>query len=69
MPNMNGQTATRKIREMGYRGIIIGVTGDVMDDEIQDFKASGANAVLEKPLDMNKFSRIVQEHILCGIPR
>ena len=28
MPNMDGPTATRQIRSMGYTGVIFGVTGN-----------------------------------------
>ena len=28
MPNMDGPTATKAIREMGYKGLILGVTGE-----------------------------------------
>jgi signal transduction histidine kinase len=31
MPNMDGPTATKKIRDMGYKGIIFGVTGNGED--------------------------------------
>lgn len=61
MPNMNGPEAIRRMRELGYAGMIIGVTGDVMEAEISEFKASGAEVVLAKPLDMNEFYRIVCE--------
>ena len=55
MPKMNGQTATRLIRQMGFQGIIIGATGDFMDQEIEQFKQSGVDAVLAKPLDLKVF--------------
>ena len=56
---MNGPESVRRMRELGFAGIIIGVTGDVMEAEINGFQASGADVVLAKPLDMNEFYRIV----------
>ena len=50
MPNMDGPTATRIIREMGYRGPIIGVTGNALRTDTELFMASGANKVLTKPV-------------------
>eukprot|EP01036_Dinobryon_divergens_P017150 gene17150-biopygen15139 len=46
MPNMDGLSATRAIRSMGYNGIIVGVTGDVMPEDVQLFMNAGADAVL-----------------------
>ena len=40
---------------MGFQGIIIGATGDFMDQEIEQFKQSGVDAVLAKPLDLKVF--------------
>jgi CheY-like chemotaxis protein len=61
MPNMNGPEATRKIRELGYEGIIIGVTGNTLQSDIDEFKLHGANDVLPKPLDIN-----IMENLLRG---
>ena len=55
MPNMDGPTATRAMRDMGYEGLIIGVTGHAMPAEVQDFLNHGANLVLTKPMDMKVF--------------
>ena len=46
MPNMDGPTATKEIRSMGFKGRIVGVTGNVMQDDVQHFKSSGADFVL-----------------------
>ena len=61
MPNMNGPEATRKIRELGYEGVIIGVTGNTLQSDIDEFKLHGANDVLPKPLDIT-----VMESLLKG---
>ena len=52
MPNMDGPTATKFLRESGYNGIILGITGHVLPSDIDYFIANGANRVLLKPLDM-----------------
>ena len=54
MPRMSGPTATEVIRQKGYIGFIIGVTGNVMQQEVDIFMSKGANKVLFKPLDMFK---------------
>ncbi len=50
MPNMDGPTATRIIRELGYDGPIIGVTGNALRADTELFLSSGVNKVLTKPV-------------------
>ena len=50
MPNMTGVEACKAMREVGFTGIIIGLTGNVFEREIAEYIAHGANAVLKKPL-------------------
>ena len=52
---MRGTEATRRIRDMGFVGIILGVTGNVLDDDVAEFKSQGADEVLPKPFDLNNF--------------
>ena len=53
MPNMDGPTATREIRALGYSGIIVGVTGNALAEDIESFIRAGADRVLTKPLRMD----------------
>ncbi|KAJ1398495.1 CheY-like superfamily, partial [Ochromonadaceae sp. CCMP2298] len=48
MPVMNGPTATKQLREMGCDCYIVGVTGNVMQADVDVFLQHGANAVLAK---------------------
>ena len=59
MPNMDGPTATKEIRALGYTAPIFGVTGNTLDTDINYFIASGANKVLAKPFDMEVFDRAI----------
>jgi CheY-like chemotaxis protein len=52
MPVMDGPTATKEIRDLGYRGLIIGVTGNVLPEDKAFYISKGADAVLTKPLDV-----------------
>jgi CheY-like chemotaxis protein len=38
MPNMDGPTATKQIRELGYNGLIFGVTGNALQSDLEFFK-------------------------------
>ena len=54
MPRMDGPTATREIRRLGFQGKIIGITANVMPIAIEHFLAHGADKVLSKPVDVNQ---------------
>ena len=53
MPVLNGPDATKILREKGYCDVtIIGVTGNVLVDDINYFTLAGANKVLPKPVTL-----------------
>lgn len=59
MPRMNGKQAIHTIRNLGYRGLIIGVTGNGQSESVQDLKDSGANHVLIKPLRLKELKKVM----------
>jgi len=61
MPNMDGPSAARTMRDLKYKGPIIGVTGNVLASHVENFKAHGANAVLYKPLDFDMLKKTVKD--------
>jgi len=62
MPVMNGPTATALLRKLGCKVPIIGVTGNVLPDDIKYFKAQGATEVLGKPLNVSKFEEVMRQY-------
>jgi signal transduction histidine kinase len=52
MPQIRGPEATRTIRKLGFDGIILGVTGNVLSDDIEFFRDHGADDVLPKPISL-----------------
>ena len=50
MPIMNGLDATEEIRRLSFDNPIIGATGIILDNEVEEFKSKGANEVLGKPI-------------------
>ncbi len=53
MPVLNGPDATEVLRSKGYRKVnIIGVTGNVLVEDIATFTSAGANKVLPKPITL-----------------
>ena len=60
MPIMNGTEAASKIRGLGYRGIMLGVTGNGLPRDVEEFERCGVDLVIIKPLGMHKFSAAVE---------
>jgi CheY-like chemotaxis protein len=49
MPRLNGYHATARCRALGFRGCILGVTGNALEEDRRHFVRLGADAVLCKP--------------------
>ena len=50
MPRMNGPNATGAIRKMGCDSFVVGISGNVLPEDVALFRNHGANAVLPKPV-------------------
>jgi CheY-like chemotaxis protein len=67
MPNMTGPEATHRLRQIGYNGIIIGVTGNTIQSDVDLFIVHGAYDVLSKPLNMNTFEDTLKSIYIYNI--
>jgi CheY-like chemotaxis protein len=45
----SGLEATQAIRALGFNGLIIGLTGNALDDDVANFIKAGADCVFYKP--------------------
>ncbi len=68
MPEMDGYTATRKIRELGTvqaRNIpIIAMTANVFQEDIERCLAAGMNVHVGKPMNKEEILKVMHEYIL-----
>eukprot|EP00597_Dinobryon_sp_UTEXLB2267_P002513 CAMPEP_0170059442 /NCGR_PEP_ID=MMETSP0019_2-20121128/1716_1 /TAXON_ID=98059 /ORGANISM="Dinobryon sp., Strain UTEXLB2267" /LENGTH=737 /DNA_ID=CAMNT_0010264689 /DNA_START=629 /DNA_END=2842 /DNA_ORIENTATION=+ len=65
MITMNGPVASKILREsLGFKGVMIGITGNALPADIETFLTSGANEVLIKPLTRKKLLDPIQLHLL-----
>lgn len=68
MPVLNGPKCVSELRKRGIETIIIGITGNVLPDEINYFKQQGVDDVLLKPINYNvlidTFDKISQSKYL-----
>ena len=60
MPNMDGPTSVKHMRDAGYNGLIIGITGNALPADLKYFKDQGANEVLTKPVKMSQLEDIIK---------
>jgi len=62
MPIMNGPTAAKKMRELGSDTFIVGITGNVLPEDVDHFRSQGANEVLPKPFNICDLEEILMEY-------
>ena len=62
MPRMNGPSAAREIRKLGCDSFIVGLTGNIMPEDVRIFKEGGANAVLAKPIKLSELDALLMEY-------
>ena len=63
MPRMSGPEAAKFIREALHSDtFIVGVTGNVLAEDIEHFTSCGANAVLPKPIQMYRLEQLWMEN-------
>lgn len=56
MPILDGFESTETLRKNGFKGIIIGVTGDVSKESVELCYDKGMNHVILKPIIFNELS-------------
>jgi CheY-like chemotaxis protein len=62
MPNMVGPEAVGRIRALGYRGPIFGVTGNMVQCDVDEFLTSGCDEILAKPLKIDTLAEAMRRH-------
>lgn len=66
MDNVNGPTASKRMRQMNFNSLIIGITGNVLPADVKHFLDNGADWVLSKPIRMPDLDAIWLD---CGLIR
>ena len=61
MPVMNGPEACKAIRDKGYHGFVVGVTGNLLPEDVGYFMDCGADAVLPKPFKYKDLEQLLIE--------
>ena len=58
---MHGPEAAQLMRAAGFPGLIVGVTGNVMADDVNEYIHSGADYVLGKPVNFEDLKLLMQK--------
>lgn len=58
MPRLRGPDAVVEIRALGCQSFIVGVTGNVLDEDVNHFLSCGADSVLAKPIKFKKLEEL-----------
>jgi CheY-like chemotaxis protein len=66
MPLLSGPEAVAQLRAMGYRGSIVGVTGNAQSEELKLFSDCGADEVLLKPVTLDMLGACLGRHGLTA---
>lgn len=60
MPNLTGEFLSKIIRCIGFEGLIIGVTGNGLKEDINSFLENGADYVFVKPFTKAKLDKLLE---------
>lgn len=63
MPNMDGADMTRRIRELGYSGAIIGTSGHSLKEDVAMMIKAGMDVAISKPVTKADIDRATREAI------
>ena len=61
MVYMHGPEAAQLMRAAGFSVLIVGVTGNVMADDVNEYIHSGADYVLGKPVNFEDLKQLLQK--------
>ena len=61
MESIDGLEATRCIRALGFRGVIVAISGNVQPEDVNAFMTAGADHFISKPFDLQQFSEVLKK--------
>jgi len=70
MPRKSGPQAAKEMRALGYKGYIVGITGNAVAADMEEYLKSGADKVLSKPIDVIALESVLsgEETYFCSRP-
>ena len=68
MPKMDGIETTRKLREMGYEGVIVALTANALVGNDEMFKSKGFDWFISKPIDIRQLHAVMTHFVRDAHP-
>lgn len=68
MPVLDGLSATRRLREMGYNEPIVALTANAFKEDRDQCRAAGCDDFLTKPIDLPEFYRVLNRYLPHDAP-
>jgi len=68
MPEMDGIETTRKIRETGYKGVVIALTANALVGNDEMFRKNGFDSFLAKPIGIRQLDDVLNKFIRSRHP-
>jgi signal transduction histidine kinase/CheY-like chemotaxis protein len=62
MPECDGPTAAQKVRALGIGVYMVGITGNVLPEDVNHFKQCGVNEVMAKPVKLPDLESLWMEY-------
>ncbi len=66
MPELDGYETTKEIRKTNMKVPIIGLTGNVLEEQMLEFRQCGADEILAKPLDPKWLDEVLIRYGIVG---
>ena len=63
MPLMDGIETTKKIRSLGYSGVIVALTANALVGNAEMFKQNGFDDFISKPIDLRQLNAVLNTYI------
>ena len=68
MPEMDGIETTKKLREQGYKGVIVALTANAIVGNEEMFLSNGFDAFISKPIDIRLLNSVLNKYVRDKYP-
>jgi signal transduction histidine kinase/DNA-binding response OmpR family regulator len=63
MPRMDGIETTEKLRDLGYKGVIVALTANALIGNDEMFSQHGFDGFISKPIDISRFDAVLKKFV------
>ena len=63
MPDMDGVETMKKMRELGYEGVVVALTANALKGSDEMFKRSGFDDFISKPINVKQLDTVLKKYV------